>query len=435
MGATVRVIRIFAIASLLVFASVIPASEMLLDSGHTDTIELLMERAIASNLIAGGVVVVGDHSGILYTMSRGRVNARAGAPLLGETTIFDVASLTKVIATTPAVMKLVDEGRISLSDPLTRWFPQFKRFGREEITILNLLTHTSGLGDFDLHRRQGIKTAIRKAAAEKKRQRPGRSFNYADINFILLGEVVHRASGRSLDRYCREKIFRPLGAEQTMFAPPQDLSDSIAPTLGFSRGVVQDANARRLGGVSGHAGLFSSAYDLSRFARLILGGGVIDGRRILSERAVNQMISPRFYSNGSVVRGLGWDMDSPFSAPKGSLFSDASFGHSGYSGSSIWIDPERDLFVVLLTNRRNYRDPRVLNQLRSDVSTIAMARFRPPGGNGVPPGEVAKITADLEQNPTLPLKAPLHSIRMAAITPETPLSHQHNGRHRINILP
>ncbi|KAF0221321.1 MAG: hypothetical protein FD174_459 [Geobacteraceae bacterium] len=430
MGATVHVIRIFAIASLLIFASVIPASEMLHESGHTDIIELLMERAVSSNLIAGGVVVIGDHTGILYTMARGRVDARAGAPLLGETTIFDVASLTKVIATTPAVMKLVDEGRISLSDPLTRWFPQFKRFGREEITILNLLTHTSGLGDFDLHRRQGIKTAIRKAAAEKHRERPGRLFNYADINFILLGEVVHRASGRSLDRYCREEIYRPLGAEQTMFAPPRNLNDPIAPTLGFSRGVVQDANARRLGGVSGHAGLFTSAYDLSRFARFILGGGVIDGRRILSERAVNQMISPRFYSNGAVVRGLGWDMESPFSAPKGSLFSDASFGHSGYSGSSIWIDPRRDLFVVLLTNRRNYRDTGELNQLRSNVSTIAVARFRRPGGNEGPPGGTAQITTNLQQRPTKPLQAPPPGTRMAAVTPETPsLFHRHNGRH------
>lgn len=425
------VVRIFAIASLFLFASVMPASERLLDAGQTATIELLMERAVLSNLIAGGVVVIGDHNGILYTTARGRVDAHAGAPPLGEGTIFDVASLTKVIATTPAVMKLVDEGRISLSDPLTRWFPQFKRVGGEEITILDLLTHTSGLADFDLHRQQGIKTAIRKAAAEKKRQRPGRSFNYADINFILLGEVVHRASGRTLDKYCREEIFRPLGAGQTMFVPPPNLGDPIAPTLGFSRGVVQDSNARRLGGVSGHAGLFSSACDLSRFARLILGRGVIDGRRILSERAVNQMTSPRCYSNGAVVRGLGWDMASPFSAPKGSLFSDASFGHTGYSGSSIWIDPQQDLFVILLTNRLNYRDTRVLNKLRGDVSTIAVARFRTPGGQGGPSEDVAKTIGDLLQNQAPPRQAPAPGIRLAAATPETPsLSTRRDSRHR-----
>ncbi len=345
---------------------------------RTASIDLLVDWAISNKLISGGVVVIGNHAGILSSTAHGRLSGRPDAPLLNQQSIFDLASLTKVIATTPAVMKLLDEGKITLSDPLSRWFPEFKGSDRENVTILNLLTHTSGLTDFDMGTEQTMKTAIFKAAAEKNRHRTGNSFNYADINFILLGELVHRASGKTLDVYCRDELFEPLVTPETMFLPTLNLTARIAPTLGIDSGTVQDRNARRLGSVAGHAGLFSSAQDLSRFARLLLAGGAIDGRRILSERAVEQMTSPFLCSNGSVVRGLGWDKSSPFSAPKGKLFSDASFGHTGYSGASIWIDPGQDLFVIMLTNRLNYRDIRRFNQLRSDISTLAVAEFGKP---------------------------------------------------------
>ena len=164
-----------------------------------------------------------------------------------------------------------------------------------------------------------------------------------------------------------------------MFLPPYELAGSIAPTLGtaneFITGVVQDQNARHLGGIAGHAGLFSSASDLSRYAQMILNNGRMHGVQVLGERVLEQMTAPYFYNNGSVVRGLGWDIYSPYSSPRGSFFSEMSFGHTGYSGSSIWIDPERDLFVILLTVRFNYRDPRQINRLRSDISTIAAAVF------------------------------------------------------------
>jgi CubicO group peptidase (beta-lactamase class C family) len=365
------------------------------------TIDLLLQRAMERSLISGGVVVVGNHAGILYSTARGELG-KPGSPKLGDRTMFDLASLTKVIATTPAIMKLLDEGKLSLVDPLPRWFPEFAGTQLESATVLNLLTHTSGLNDFDIGSDNAIGSAIHKAASEKARCRPGTSFNYADINFILLGELVHRASGKTLDIFCRDEIYRPIGADATMFLPPKELSDTIAPTLGFSGGVVQDANARRLGGVAGHAGLFSTANDLSRFARVILGNGVIDGTRILSERVVTQMTAPYFYSNGRVIRGLGWDMDSPFSAPKGSLFSEASFGHTGYSGSSIWIDPKNDLFVILLTNRLNYHDTHTFNQLRRDISTIAAAEYTVTDDllRLTAPVEVARITTEL-LHPTL----------------------------------
>jgi len=375
----VRFIYSFIALCLFFPASSLFASDDLLSLDRIDTINHLMERAIADNLIAGGVVVVGDHTGILASTARGRLTAAPDAPLLDEQTIFDLASLTKVIATTPAVMKLLDEGRISLADPLSRWFPEFKGSPSENTTILNLLTHTSGLADFDMSTDQAMENAVRTAAAEVGRQRPGSGFKYADINFILLGELVHRASGKTLDAFCRDELYAPLVIPETMFLPPSDLANRIAPTVGGTSGTVQDRNARRLGSVAGHAGLFSSARDLARFARLMLDRGTIDGKRILSEDAVQQMTSPLLCGTGSVVRGLGWDMNSPFSAPKGKLFSEASFGHTGYSGSSIWIDPRQDLFVILLTTRLNYQDVRAFNQLRSDISTIAVAEFRQSG--------------------------------------------------------
>jgi CubicO group peptidase (beta-lactamase class C family) len=378
------------------------------------SVDLVLERAVSARLISGGVAVVGNRERILHLAARGRLDSRPYAPSLGETTIFDVASLTKVIATAPAVMKLVDEGRVSLSDRLSRWFPEFRNSRRGDITVVDLLTHTSGLGDFNLRPRQGMKTALRKAAAEKNRDRPGSTFNYADINFILLGELVQRASGRTLDRYCRDEIFAPLGAEQTMFLPPRTMVAGIAPTLGFRGGVVEDGNARRLGGVAGHAGLFSSAGDLARFARMVLGGGVIDGRRILSERTVNEMTSPRCYCNGTVIRGLGWDIDSPFSAPRGCFFSKSSFGHTGYSGSSIWIDPGQELFVVLLTNRLDYRDTKAFNRFRGDVSTVAAAEFGRPGGERIlPRAETARVVAELLREKAA-AQAPPPRIRLAS---------------------
>jgi len=342
-------------------------------AGNSATVDVLLERAIAENLIAGGVVVIGNHDGIISTSAKGQLNTAPGSPLLDERTVFDVASLTKVIATTPAVMKLLDEGKIRLDDLLSRWFPEF---ADTEITVLHLLTHTSGLSDVSVNSEQSMHSAISKAAAQ--RQRPGTHFSYADINFILLGELVQRVTGATLDQFCQDQIYRPLGTQETMFLPPRDFTFPIAPTSGLNGGVVQDPNARRLGGVAGHAGLFSSAYDLSRYARLILGRGMLDNQRILSEQVVAQMTTPYLCNNGRVIRGLGWDIASPFSAPKGSFFSGTSFGHTGYSGSSIWIDPAQDLFVILLTRRVNYRDTRSFNQLRRDVSTFAVADLKMP---------------------------------------------------------
>jgi CubicO group peptidase (beta-lactamase class C family) len=345
------------------------------DSGSALSFNLLLDQAISQHLIAGGVIVTGNRAGILSTAARGRISSESGAAPLDADTVFDLASLTKVVATAPAVMKLLDEGKISLSDPLSRWFPEFARGEGGEITVLNLLTHTSGLKDFDISRKHPMGRAVKRAAAQGYRQWLGKRFEYADINFILLGELVRRVSGQTLDSFCRREIYAPLGAQDTCFLPARESRGDLAPTAGYGCGVVGDGNARRLGSVAGHAGLFSSAADLARFARLMLGRGSIDNRRILSEQVVAQMTAPYLCNNGQVRRGLGWDISSPFSGVKGAFFSEASFGHTGYSGSSIWIDPQQDRFVILLTRRVNYHDSHAFNQLRRDVSTLASADF------------------------------------------------------------
>ncbi|QWV95223.1 beta-lactamase family protein [Geomonas oryzisoli] len=375
---------------LKVQAMVDPATSAPLSTANLD---LLLERAMSDNLIAGGVVVVGNHEGIIATAARGQVSGSASAPAITDRTLFDVASLTKVIATTPAVIKLIDEGRISVTDPLSRWFPEFAGTDKENITILHLMTHTSGLSDVMVGQGGSIEGLVRKVATQHFRG-AGTGFEYADINFILLGELVHRVTGERLDRFCREQIYEPLGTRDTSFLPSREGND-IAPTSGTQGGVVQDENARRLGGVAGHAGLFSSAYDLARYARLILGRGTLDGTRIFSEQAVTEMTTPYACNNGRIKRALGWDVASPFSAPKGNYFSDASFGHTGYSGSSIWIDPQQDMFVIMLTRRLDYHNVHNFNQLRRNVSTYAAADLKGIAGELVPVAEEQKVRAQV----------------------------------------
>ncbi|UFS70759.1 beta-lactamase family protein [Geomonas sp. RF6] len=411
----VRLILTIVAASWLLCASIVFAAEETPAAHNSTTLEMVLDNAISRNLISGGVVVVGNREGIIATAARGGMNFNGSAPALSEHTIFDLASLTKVVATAPAVMKLLDEGRVALSDPLSRWFPELGGTSVGNITILNLLTHTSGLSDIHLHSGQGIRDALAKITV----QRPNGTahFHYADINFILLGEMVRRVSGETLDAFCAKEIYGPMAARDTLFLPPAGLAGNIAPTLGFTPGVVQDTNARRLGGVAGHAGLFSSAYDLSLYARMILGGGAINQQRILSEQVVAQMTTPYACSNGSVLRGLGWDIDSPFSAPRGNYFSRMSFGHTGYSGSSMWIDPQQDLFVIFLTNRLEYRNVRAFNQLRRDVSTMAVANAR--NYHEQAPVDAAAVAADLLQPGSRPIlrlasmmvKGPAHSAK------------------------
>lgn len=348
-------------------------------AGQPAAIDRLMEGAIGENLIAGGVVLVGNRSGILFLQPYGRVSAAVDARPMTVDTVFDIASLTKVVATTPSVLKLAAEGRLSLTDPLQKWFPEFAGRGKENVLVYNLLTHTSGLDDFSLTWGNALPSAIQGAALQQLKGEVGSRFRYADINFILLAELVRRVTGAGLDLYSYASFFHPLAMNDTAFNPLK--KERCAATIMEEKvftGEPQDPLCRQLGGVAGHAGLFSTALDLARFCRMMLSGGELEGRRVLEARAVQQMTAPYFSRGGRVVRGLGWDIASPYSSPRGEGFSGASFGHTGYSGSSIWIDPEAEVFVVLLTSRTDYRRVNEFNKLRRDLSTIACTLFGVP---------------------------------------------------------
>lgn len=343
------------------------------------TIDLLVHEAMERNLIAGGVVLIGNHEGILFQRAYGHVNILPDAPSTTPDTIFDIASLTKVFATAPSILKLAEEGRLNLLDPVVKWFPELAGRGKDGLLVLHLLTHTSGLDDFPLADTDALAKAIKGVADQKLKGELGTRFKYADINFIMLAEIVRRATGAPLDVYAKASFYRPLGMADTSFKPVR--RDRCAATLsedGYHIGEPQDTHCRQLGGVAGHAGLFATAGDLSRFCRMILSGGSLDGKRIFQPRTVQQMTAPYFARGGHVIRGLGWDIDSPYSAPKGTGFSRGSFGHTGYSGSSVWIDPASDTFVIVLTTRLDYGRVKEFNRLRGELSTVACALFGPP---------------------------------------------------------
>ncbi|KAF0218996.1 MAG: hypothetical protein FD174_2385 [Geobacteraceae bacterium] len=371
--------RIFVVILLIISQPVFAGDSLPNHADRAAKIDLLLESAITRGLIAGGVVLVGNRHGVLFERAYGRVSSLPDARPMTVDAIFDTASLTKVVATAPVILKLAEERKISLVDPLVKWFPEFAGKGKDDLLVLNLLTHTSGLDDFPLSAANPLTSAIAGAATQRVKGGIGSRFKYADINFILLGEMVKKATGVGLDAYAAVHFFAPLGMKDTAFNPDREKIERCSATILTNRtlmvGQAQDYLARQLGGVAGHAGLFSTAYDLARFCRMILNEGVFEGGEVLSSRAVRQMTAPYFSRGGSVVRGLGWDIASPYSSPKGGGFSEISFGHTGYSGSSIWIDPETDLFVVLLTSRLEYRKIKEFSQLRSDMSTLAAELF------------------------------------------------------------
>src|SRR5882672_7118528 len=285
-------------------------------------------------------------------------------------TVFDLASLTKVIVTTPAVMQLVEKGKVRLNDPVAKYLPEFAQNGKDDITVRQLLTHYSGLEpDLDLKTPwEGKETAYRMAWAETPAQPPGSGFTYSDINFIVLGELVERVSGETLDAYTTRHLFEPLKMTRTRFVPPVAWRAKIAPTQydeneHMLRGVVHDPTARRMGGVAGHAGLFSTANDLAKFAQAMLDG------KVLSAAMIEKMTTPQQPATATVLRGLGWDIDSPFSSTRGEFLPVGSYGHTGFTGTSFWIDPYTSTYIIILANAVHPRLGMSAVSLRSRVAT------------------------------------------------------------------
>jgi uncharacterized protein YbbC (DUF1343 family) len=301
-------------------------------------------------------------------------------------TIFDLASLTKVIATTTAVMQLVERGMISLEDPVADYWPEFKAHGKEDITVRELLTHYSGLRpDLDLKLEwSGYETALPMIVEETPVAVPGTRFIYSDINFETLGEIVRRVSGQPLEVFCAQNIFQPLGMKDTFFSPPPAVHDRIAPTqyqLGETGkmlwGEVHDLTAYNMGGVAGHAGLFSTADDLAIFAQMLLNGGTYAGARVLSPLSVEKMTTPQAPPDAMILRGLGWDIDSPYASNRGELYPLGSYGHTGWTGTSIWIDPVSRTYVILLTNRVHPDGKGDVVGLRTRVASVVAAALGP----------------------------------------------------------
>jgi len=349
-------------------------------------LDALIEQAIAEDQIPGAVLLVGRPGGILHFKAYGRRALEPEPEAMTPDTIFDAASLTKVVATTPAVMRLFEQGKLRLNDRVTQYLPEFQG-GSSDITLRHLLTHFSGLRpDLDLRPPwSGHDTGIRLALIDEPVAPPGVRFLYSDINFILLGAIVERLSGRGLDEFVSEQVWRPLGMKDTLFRPPAELAGRIAPTEivegRLLRGVVHDPTCRYMGGVAGHAGMFTTAADLARFAEMMLGQGEREGVRVFSPAVVEKFTTPQSPPDQPILRGLGWDMDSPYSGNRGELFPLGSYGHTGFTGTSLWIDPVSRTYVILLANSVHpYLRP-AITSLRGRVATAVAAalEIRAPG--------------------------------------------------------
>jgi uncharacterized protein YbbC (DUF1343 family) len=371
------------IARSVVFAAVAAASLAAQRQSYPGAAEIdrVIEESVAKGEMPGAVVQIGQPDKVLYRKAYGARALEPGREPMTEDTVFDVASLTKVVATTSAMMKLFEQGRVRLGDPVTAYLPEFQK-GNSEITVRQLMTHFSGLRpDVDLKPVwSGYETGVHLALVDKPVARPGERFIYSDINFILLGEMVRRLSGKPLPEYVREHVFEPLAMADTRFQPPPQWKARIAPTekeAGMTaplRGVVHDPTTRFMGGVAGHAGLFSTAADLGRFAEMILRHGTAPGgRRLFQPATILKFTEPQTPMDQPMLRALGWDMDSRYSANRGELFPFGSFGHTGFTGTSLWMDPSSRTYVILLANSVHPMRRPPIHSLRSRVATIAAA--------------------------------------------------------------
>jgi uncharacterized protein YbbC (DUF1343 family)/CubicO group peptidase (beta-lactamase class C family) len=342
-------------------------------------IDNLVAAAIAEAKLPGCVVTIGRRDRILFRKVYGLREVEPERVAMTEDTVFDLASLTKPVATATSIMILADRHKLDLDDPAAKYVPEFGKHNKAGITIRHLLTHVSGLpaettlNDYGYGRAE----AIKRISALEPRAAPGVKFIYSDIGFIILEEVVARVSKRDLAKFSAENIYRPLGMTETTYLPPAELRRRAAPTElrdgAWIVGEVHDPRAYRLGGISGNAGLFSTPRDMSRYAQAILGEGELDGQRILSKEIVRAMIAPHDVPGG--IRALGWDMQTSFSVNRGDAMSRRAFGHGGFTGTVLWIDPESDLFVLFLSNRVHPSGSGATNALAGQIGTIAGRLF------------------------------------------------------------
>ncbi len=361
------------------------------------TVDSIVNQGIANHKIPGAVVIVGHNGKVVYRRAYGRRSLVPDQEKMTADTIFDMASLTKVLMTAPAVMQLYQQGKIDVDAPVAKYLPEFAANGKGGITIRDLLTHYSGLPpDLPLTDPwQGKEAAYKLAFAIAPLRPPGVRFQYSDINFIVLGALVERISGMSLDQYALQNVIQPMGLKNSRYLPPKSWIPRIAPTqwehgesasgipgsTTFSgdvmlRGVVHDPTSRRMGGVAGHAGLFMDADDLATYAQNLLNR--LQGKPStfpLSRRVLEKMVAPEQPATGVALRGFGWDIDSPFSSNRGTLFPVGGFGHTGFTGTSLWVDPASDSYLIILTNAVHPNGPTNIIRMRSriaDATAVAL---------------------------------------------------------------
>lgn len=355
-------------------------SELDFQADKLAEIDAAVEAALQANKMPGCVVVVGRKAGVAWRKAYGQKRLEPLREPMTMDTVFDLASLTKPLATGLVVMTLIEEGKLKLDDSAAKHWPEFAAEGKEGITLEHLLLHTGGLipdnamSDYAA----GPEKAWERIAGLKPRDPPGGRFVYSDVSFQVLGKIAERVSGTPLDRLARERIYQPLGLAETGYLPSEALRERAAPAERregkWMQGEVHDPRAFALGGVAGHAGLFSTADNLSVLAATLLGRGEYGGVRIMKEETWKLMttshdLPPSEKSAGR--RCLGWDMQTGFSSNRGKTFSPAAFGHGGFTGTSLWIDPERDLFVLFLSNRVHPDGKGAVNPLCGQIGTIA----------------------------------------------------------------
>ena len=353
----------------------VPPEEAGFRPGGVDEVDRVLDEFVEEGAFPGGVVAVGHRGALAHLRAFGRLTYDDASPAVEVDTIYDLASLTKVVATTTMAMILVDEGRLDLDEKVQDFLPLFQGPGKDQVTVRHLLTHSSGVDWWaPLYKElKGPEAYLQHIQAMELAYEPGTDSKYSDLGMILLGEILQRVSGRPLEEFVHERVFEPLAMTDTFYRPAQELLPRIAPTEfdewrgRLLRGEVHDENAFALGGIAPHAGLFSTAGDLSRFVQMLVNGGVLEHHRIVSRDTVE--LFTRKAGEGESTRALGWDTKSPEKSTAGSYFSPRSFGHTGFTGTSIWVDPDRELFVILLTNRVHpTRDNQLIRQARPAVA-------------------------------------------------------------------
>ena len=417
-------------------------------------VDTVISEAIQKKKLPGGVLWL-ERGDEIYRKAYGK---RSSVPVkedMSVDTIFDAASLTKVIATAPCILKLIENSQIKLEDKASQFLPELTGDpNKSRITIRHLLTHTSGLlpGIRKGYDWSGTHTGIALACSEPSIGHAGYEHRYSDINFILLGEIVSRVTGKPLSAFAQETIFGPLQMKDTFFHPAETYLPRIAPTTMMDdgsvlKGVVHDPTAGAMAGEAGHAGLFTSAHDLARFARMILQGGQLEGARILRPETVELMSSVQTPEAVSVRRGLGFDIDSPYAGPRGKTFPLGSFGHSGWTGTSLWIDPFSRTTVIFLSNR-NHPSGGDVRKLRYQLGTLAAEAtgFDFTAVSGALPAVTGRETTDTPEKIQYPVGnvlsgidvliasafAPLNDLRVGLITNPTGLNR--DRRSTIDLL-